>query len=167
MERMNYEPPKPGQEVTPFETSGAGNMQRASFDQISSVGPYQISDEPNPKTEYVSQVGVHRYSTQVEDTLIIRGSTYHSGTATILSSVLNLANTILGAGLLGLPYAVSKSGYILGIILFVLFACLSSVGLNLIMASARLVPDASFYTLSQRTIPKLKRLGMCMMMIQL
>lgn len=151
---MTYSPPKPGQEVTPFETT-TGNMQRASFDQISSVGPYQVHD-----SEYVSSGGVHRYSTQVEDALIIRGSTNHSGQATIFSSVLNLANTILGAGLLGLPYAVSRSGYVFGIMLFLIFSFLSSVGLNLLMASARLVPDASFYTLSQRTIPKLKRLGM-------
>jgi len=39
--------------------------------------------------------------------------------ASIPSSIINLSNTILGAGMLGLPYAVSKCGYVFGSILLV------------------------------------------------
>jgi sodium-coupled neutral amino acid transporter 11 len=39
--------------------------------------------------------------------------------ASIGSSVINLANTIIGAGMLGLPYAFAQSGYIFGLFLLV------------------------------------------------
>ena len=79
--------------------------------------------------------------------------------ASIFSSCMNLSNTILGAGLLGLPYAMSKSGYILAFILFIIMGCLSSIGLNLAMSAAKVIsPKASYYTLSELSVPRAKKL---------
>ena len=79
--------------------------------------------------------------------------------ASIFSSCMNLSNTILGAGLLGLPYAISKTGYILAFILFIIFGSLSSIGLNLAMSAAKVIsPKASYYTLSELSIPRAKKL---------
>ncbi len=53
--------------------------------------------------------------------------------AGIFSSVVNLSNTVVGAGVLGLPYAISRSGYVLSPILFVIFGLLSGLGLHLML----------------------------------
>eukprot|EP01084_Bolivina_argentea_P214675 364430_1 len=79
--------------------------------------------------------------------------------ASIFSSCMNLSNTILGAGLLGLPYAISKTGYFLAIILFIIMAVLSFIGLNLSCSAAKIwAPNASYYTLSDKSVPRAKKL---------
>lgn len=48
-------------------------------------------------------------------------------TASFMSSFINLANTILGAGMLGLPFALSKNGVGLGsIFIFLRYRLFSS-----------------------------------------
>jgi amino acid permease len=59
-----------------------------------------------------------------------------SGDGTILSSFYNLANTILGSGMLGLPYAYSRVGWFLGTIFLILSACLASFSLHLLSVCA-------------------------------
>jgi len=79
--------------------------------------------------------------------------------ATIFSSMMNLSNTILGAGLLGLPYAISKSGWFLAIVLFCVMGCLSFIGLTLSCSAAKIkAPNASYYTLSEISVPRAKKL---------
>ena len=79
--------------------------------------------------------------------------------ASIFSSMMNLSNTILGAGLLGLPYAISKSGWFLAIILFAIMGTLSFIGLNLSCSAAKIKsPAASYYTLSEISVPRAKKL---------
>lgn len=62
-------------------------------------------------------------------------------TATWFSSWINLANTILGAGMLGLPYALSKNGTILGSLLIVLRCMLQGRLMRGTLAHARLRPE--------------------------
>eukprot|EP01083_Nonionella_stella_P313775 1127844_1 len=70
-------------------------------------------------------------------------------TGTIFGGCLNLSNTVMGAGILSLPYAVSQIGYGMAIILFILFAILTFCSLHLNMAMSRCVPNASYYTLAE------------------
>ena len=90
-----------------------------------------------------------------EDIEIKEWDGHSSGTtdATIFSSVLNLSNTILGAGVLGLPFAVAKSGVYMGMVLFCVFGFLSGMGLELMCLAARAYPGSDFATLSKKTIP--------------
>lgn len=78
------------------------------------------------------------------------------GTATVVSCAINLCNTILGAGVLGLPYAFAQCGVTLGLALFVLSGLLSGTGLHLLSACARAVPDGSFDVMADLTVPALK-----------
>lgn len=55
---------------------------------------------------------------------------------TILSSFYNLANTILGSGMLGLPYAYSRAGWLLGSIFLILSASIASFSLHLLSVCA-------------------------------
>ncbi|GAB5367420.1 hypothetical protein AAMO2058_001228500 [Amorphochlora amoebiformis] len=80
------------------------------------------------------------------------------GQASMFSSIMNLSNTILGAGILGLPHAFASSGYVLGSAFLVFFACTSTFGLHLLAdVSVRrhaVTRDASFYNVAQAAFSK-------------
>jgi len=77
------------------------------------------------------------------------------GQATWISSVINLANTILGAGLLAMPSALSKMGIFLGIFVIAWAGTTAGFGLYLQTRCARYIDrgHVSFATLSQMTYP--------------
>jgi amino acid permease len=77
------------------------------------------------------------------------------GHATWLSSVINLANTILGAGLLAMPSALSKMGIFLGIFVIAWAGMTAGFGLYLQTRCARYIDrgHVSFAALSQLTYP--------------
>jgi amino acid permease len=54
------------------------------------------------------------------------------GSASVASSVFNLANTILGAGMLGLPAAFAACGWVGGSLFLLIFAAPSAFGLHLL-----------------------------------
>lgn len=79
------------------------------------------------------------------------------GGATFKSSVINLMNTIMGAGMLAMPYAIRANGVVLGVFFIAFSACCSSFGLYLQGQCTRYVPkgQASFFSLSKLTYPQL------------
>jgi amino acid permease len=81
------------------------------------------------------------------------------GSASIMSCSINLCNTILGAGILGLPHAFAECGIVLGLSLFAFAGILSATGLHLLSACARAVPDGSFNVMADLTVPTLKVLA--------
>lgn len=89
--------------------------------------------------------------------------------AAMWSCVAVLANNMMGAGILGLPYAVAQSGWLVGGSLLLLSAVLSGHGFDLLTRSARTIHQrslsgphvppsrprpASFYTLCQVCMPR-------------
>ncbi|KAK8061720.1 amino acid transporter [Apiospora phragmitis] len=79
----------------------------------------------------------------------------HNGQATTVSSVVNLLNTIVGAGTLAMPSALSHFGVVLGVIVIVWSGFTSAFGLYLQSRCARYLDrgSASFFALSQLTYP--------------
>ncbi|KAI1343493.1 transmembrane amino acid transporter protein-domain-containing protein [Xylariaceae sp. FL0016] len=77
------------------------------------------------------------------------------GSASMVSSVINLLNTIVGAGTLAMPSAMSHFGMILGIIVIVWSGFTSAFGLYLQSRCARYLDrgSSSFFALSQLTYP--------------
>ncbi|KAI0394514.1 transmembrane amino acid transporter protein-domain-containing protein [Xylariaceae sp. FL0594] len=77
------------------------------------------------------------------------------GTASMFSSVTNLLNTILGAGTLAMPSALSHFGMVLGVIVILWSGFTSAFGLYLQSRSARYLDrgSSSFFALSQLTYP--------------
>ncbi|GME71415.1 unnamed protein product [Ambrosiozyma monospora] len=75
----------------------------------------------------------------------------------VKTSVIVLANTILGTGLLSIPYAIKSDGLALGVILVIASACTSAFGLYCLAIAAKFaVPGhASFFALSKLTVPQL------------
>ncbi|QRV79525.1 Transmembrane amino acid transporter protein [Ceratobasidium sp. AG-Ba] len=67
----------------------------------------------------------------------------HSG-GNILDSMFNMANSILGAGIIGLPYAVSQAGFFTGIVLLVVLAGVTDWTIRLIVRNAKLSGRTSY-----------------------
>ncbi|WFD36071.1 hypothetical protein MCUN1_002942 [Malassezia cuniculi] len=78
------------------------------------------------------------------------------GHATVLSSVSNLTNTIIGAGMLALPHAFASTGWLLGSLLILLCAVTTAYGLHLVKrCEQRLGFQAtSFYDMTLHAMPK-------------
>lgn len=77
------------------------------------------------------------------------------GTASWSSSVINLLNTIVGAGVLAMPHAMSNMGLLLGIFVILWAGLTSGFGLYLQTRCARYLDRgaSSFFALSQITYP--------------
>ncbi|KAF8608806.1 amino acid transporter [Ceratobasidium sp. AG-I] len=67
----------------------------------------------------------------------------HSG-GNLLDSMFNMANSILGAGIIGLPYAVSQAGFVTGILLLVVLAGVTDWTIRLIVRNAKLSGRTSY-----------------------
>ncbi|CAO3650813.1 unnamed protein product [Cunninghamella blakesleeana] len=78
-------------------------------------------------------------------------------TATPLSCSINLANTILGTGMLAMPSAVASVGLIPGIFVILFSAIASGLGLYFLSCCARHTNgrNSSFFAISKLTWPKL------------
>lgn len=78
------------------------------------------------------------------------------GHASMLSSVSNLANTIMGSGMLTFPLAMASSGIIPGILTCIFSGCIGAFGLYLLSLSARHAPhrSSSFFVVAQLTFPQ-------------
>ena len=81
--------------------------------------------------------------------------------ATILSSIINLCNTIVGAAILALPYAAAEVGWLNAIILLAISATISQFTFQLQTSSGIIYNNStqslssSYYNVSKVTIPKL------------
>ncbi|KAK4561361.1 hypothetical protein LTR86_004678 [Recurvomyces mirabilis] len=77
------------------------------------------------------------------------------GNASWLSSVINLLNTIVGAGVLAMPHALSNMGILLGTLVILWAGLTAGFGLYLQTRCARYLDrgSASFFALSQITYP--------------
>ena len=74
---------------------------------------------------------------------------------TIISGVINLSNTIVGAGMLGLPGAFGGTGWVSGCILLVVAATFSAHGLVLLSKAAVLTgKPSSYYSVALASVPR-------------
>lgn len=78
------------------------------------------------------------------------------GVSSVVSCFINLSNTILGSGMLGLPYAFANTGHVLGAMLMILAAGSSVLALHL-LSEAALSQDipSSFYSVAKTAMPQL------------
>ncbi|ETW79194.1 amino acid transporter [Heterobasidion irregulare TC 32-1] len=78
------------------------------------------------------------------------------GHATLMSSASNLANTIIGSGMLTFPLAMASAGIIPGMITCIFSGSVAAFGLYLLSACARKAPHrrASFFAVANLTFPR-------------
>lgn len=85
----------------------------------------------------------------------VDNSSKHVGTASFSSSFINLANTIIGAGVLAMPHAMSVLGIFGGIVVITFAGLTAGFGLYLLTRCSKYVTSgqASFFTISKKTYP--------------
>ncbi|POR30883.1 Uncharacterized protein TPAR_08890 [Tolypocladium paradoxum] len=83
------------------------------------------------------------------------GKEGHGGQASTISSIVNLLNTIIGAGTLAMPSVMSHMGIMLGVVLVLWSGVTAAFGLYLQSKCARYLDrgSSSFFALSQITYP--------------
>ena len=70
-----------------------------------------------------------------------------NGRSSIMSAVSNFVNSIVGAGIIGLPFALSQSGFWMGIIMMVALALLVDWTVRLLIRSGKLASRSSYQDL--------------------
>jgi len=74
--------------------------------------------------------------------------------ASFRSSLINLCNTILGAGMLGMPFAFAMTGIIFGAVLVILGGMAAAFGLYLLsVCASKLESESSFFSVAKVTYP--------------
>ncbi|KAF8332651.1 transmembrane amino acid transporter protein-domain-containing protein [Cantharellus anzutake] len=68
-------------------------------------------------------------------------------TGGMLESIANMANAILGAGIIGLPYAIKEAGFFSGILLLVFLCLLTDWTIRLIIVNAKLSGRNSYISI--------------------
>jgi sodium-coupled neutral amino acid transporter 11 len=61
-----------------------------------------------------------------------------SARGTMMDGIANMANSILGAGIIGLPYAIKQAGFVTGIVLLVGLAAVTDWTIRLVVLNAKL-----------------------------
>lgn len=69
----------------------------------------------------------------------------------LFDSIANMANSILGAGIIGLPYALSQAGFFMGIFLLVLLCVITDWTIGLIVINAKLSGTHSYIDIMDRS----------------
>ncbi|KAJ6620650.1 transmembrane amino acid transporter protein-domain-containing protein [Mycena sp. CBHHK59/15] len=121
--------------------------------QTYGAAPVSAADEPaspHGAGESSALLGGER------DTSVKREDGKREGKASIVSSVSNLANTIIGSGMLMFPLAMASAGIIPGIITCLFSGSVAVFGLYLLSLCAARAPHrhSSFFAVSQMTFPK-------------
>ncbi|KAJ7509741.1 transmembrane amino acid transporter protein-domain-containing protein [Mycena galericulata] len=117
------------------------------------TAPVSAADDPT------SPIGAGESSALLggdRDATIKRTEVKREGKATMVSSVSNLANTIIGSGMLTFPLAMASAGIIPGMITCLFSGSVAVFGLYLLSLCAARAPHrrSSFFAVSQMTFPK-------------
>ncbi|KAK1925556.1 amino acid transporter [Papiliotrema laurentii] len=64
---------------------------------------------------------------------------------TLLDGIANMANSIMGAGIVGLPYAISQAGFVTGVGLLIGLAILTDWTIRLVVVNAKLSGRDSYF----------------------
>lgn len=66
----------------------------------------------------------------------VRHKSFYLNNSSTCACALNLISTIMGSGVLGLPFALSKTGWVIGLLLLVCCCCFSMLSLHLLAICA-------------------------------
>lgn len=95
----------------------------------------------------------------LEESRTILQTNYSSvgSTGTVLTSIISLTNTIMGVGVLGVPYAMASCGYVLGVILLIASACATWFTMRLLVYAAAHSPgrESTFASVAVLSAPRL------------
>lgn len=81
----------------------------------------------------------------------------HKATSSDMAAIINLTNTLVGAGILAMPFALNQNGVFLGVLTIVFAGFTAGLGLYLQGLTAQFVKpgNASFFQIATKTYPAL------------
>ena len=85
--------------------------------------------------------------------LLERGGVRAGGSASVASSVFNLANTIMGTGMLALPHAFATAGLASGLALCVVSAAANAFTNHLLTAASHRIEGTSLPAMAEAALP--------------
>lgn len=62
----------------------------------------------------------------------------HTARGTLMDGIANMANSIIGAGIIGLPYAIKQAGFVTGVTLLIVLALVTDWTIRLVVLNAKL-----------------------------
>lgn len=132
--------------------SGVSEETESLTGEYSDAGELDSPDECTRQSPSQPQQALKTAACSQNDLLIIGGS------ASALSCIINLTNTVAGTGMLGLPGAFAGSGFVVGTILLIVASLFSANGLRLLALSAEKVgisqeKPSSFYIIANAALP--------------
>lgn len=103
--------------------------------------------DPHPSSTAPLLPSVHgrrSLSERIDDLALLEGP--HAGAlkGTLFDGIANMANSIIGAGIVGLPYAVAQAGFVTGIVLLVSLAAVTDWTIRLVVLNAKLSGQNSY-----------------------
>eukprot|EP01083_Nonionella_stella_P271103 918390_1 len=120
-------------------------------------GPRSTDDLFNPTKLTKSRINMLKNSRFELNAKFLNESMYSTleqlkyiKTATVLSSSINLANVNIGVGTVGLAFGISQSGWLLGIVLFVLCHSLNHITMYFMMEIACTMPVSTYAIVCNR-----------------
>nr|XP_055071754.1 putative sodium-coupled neutral amino acid transporter 11 [Misgurnus anguillicaudatus] len=83
--------------------------------------------------------------------VLLQKDTDNRGTSSLSSASFNFINSIIGSGIIGLPYSMSQAGLPLGLLLLILVAFITDYSIILLVRGGNLSGTQSYQTLVQST----------------
>ncbi|VEU38644.1 unnamed protein product [Pseudo-nitzschia multistriata] len=109
-------------------------------------------EEENGSRSFVRTAGGNTF--RRSKNLAARDNSKKEHKSTILGCASNLVNAIVGAGIVGLPFAIQESGLVPGVVLVVLSALLTEKSLRLLIETAKHANVPSYETLAEAAYGK-------------
>jgi len=90
---------------------------------------------------------------------------FKKGTSSVINVAFQIANTIIGAGILSLPVVMRYLGLILGSFFIIFNAILTNYSVNLLLKSHQLSKKNKYSTISKKVLGKTGYMFVCLMII--
>jgi len=118
--------------------------------------PVTVEHEDADNGPGIEHEGSALLGSRASSSRIVKSKAQEDGHATLTSSIGNLANTILGSGMLTFPRNLASAGIIPGILTCAFSGAVAAFGLYLLSACARYTSHrrASFFSVASLTFPR-------------
>ena len=124
--------------------SPTGSVVKSTDIELSDMQPPSL--EPSEST-----MALGGADSQIEKGLIEHeGGSGGTGTGSIGRTCFNFINTIIGSGVIGLPFALNEAGMFLGLIELVLFAIMTDYSVNILIRTGNFVGSDDYQDICRK-----------------
>ena len=108
----------------------------ATSQAVEEVNYHHLSDSDSTPLHHHHEEEDVYVENEEEDMELLADFELKEATGTVYGAIANLTNTILGSGVLGMPYALATTGVLQGAFLIVIGGCCAAFGLHLLAECA-------------------------------